>query len=241
MLSPTTTPPRRLSQHGQPNAQGPVQNGAMLRLVHKETKAKLHSHKIKSHVTGQQEVSCFDGSDANDNWRVHYQPDGVFRLQHVETCVPNPLWHAVGSAECVTVTRSGSMLSRPRSGGFLHSHDPQYPEYATAYRTEDHAHMSTLHPSPSALTVFGSLSSVEQLGLPAGGGELCARELALRLWRASDASEQCEPGAQPMQQPQMQVMNVQVPRHGALTVHASPRHAGSVLTDDRCGRQTCTL
>jgi hypothetical protein len=50
-----------------------------------------------------------------------------------------------------------------------------------------------------------------------------------------------QPGAQPMQQPQMQVMNVQVPRHGALTVHASPRHAGSVLTDDRCGRQTCTL
>jgi hypothetical protein len=164
----------------------------MLRLVHKETKAKLHSHKIKSHVTGQQEVSCFDGSDANDNWRVHYQPDGVFRLQHVETCVPNPLWHAVGSAECVTVTRSGSMLSRPRSGGFLHSHDPQYPEYATAYRTEDRAPMSTLHPSPSAPTVFGSLSTVEQLGLPAGGGELCARELALRLWRASDDSEQCD-------------------------------------------------
>ena len=68
-----------------------VAEGAVIRLTHVATRRNLHSHAIRSPVTGQQEVSCFGSEgqgDANCNWRVLLGQDarGALRLQHVSTC-----------------------------------------------------------------------------------------------------------------------------------------------------------
>ena len=64
-----------------------VAEGAVIRLTHVATRRNLHSHAIRSPVTGQQEVSCFGSEgqgDANCNWRVLLGQDasGALRLQH---------------------------------------------------------------------------------------------------------------------------------------------------------------
>ena len=68
-----------------------VAEGAVIRLTHVATRRNLHSHAIRSPVTGQQEVSCYGSEgqgDANCNWRVLLGQDasGALRLQHVSTC-----------------------------------------------------------------------------------------------------------------------------------------------------------
>jgi hypothetical protein len=78
--------------HGEPDpaAGTEVADGAIIRLQHWNTKRNLHSHKIQSPVTGQQEVSAFGAGgqgDTNCNWRVVLQQGerGALRLQHVNT------------------------------------------------------------------------------------------------------------------------------------------------------------
>ena len=48
----------------------PVPCGSSIRLKHANTKGYLHSHQHKSPLSGQQEVSCYDGKDNGDNWKV---------------------------------------------------------------------------------------------------------------------------------------------------------------------------
>jgi dolichyl-phosphate-mannose--protein O-mannosyl transferase len=66
-------------------------NGDIILLFHKNTGKALHSHNIKSSVTGQQEVSAFWRRDANDYWRLdtmgkRYLRKGFnFRLFHKNT------------------------------------------------------------------------------------------------------------------------------------------------------------
>ncbi|ORX54138.1 hypothetical protein DM01DRAFT_1322336 [Hesseltinella vesiculosa] len=48
----------------------PVPCGAVIRLQHSNTKGYLHSHLHQSPLSGQQEVSCFDGNDGGDDWLV---------------------------------------------------------------------------------------------------------------------------------------------------------------------------
>ncbi|KAI9304880.1 MIR motif-containing protein [Cunninghamella echinulata] len=48
----------------------PVPCGAVIRLRHVNTKGYLHSHSHTSPLSGQQEVSCFDGNDGGDDWLV---------------------------------------------------------------------------------------------------------------------------------------------------------------------------
>ncbi|CAO3589992.1 unnamed protein product [Absidia cylindrospora] len=48
----------------------PVPCGAAIRLRHTNTKGYLHSHLHSSPLSGQQEVSCFDGNDGGDDWLV---------------------------------------------------------------------------------------------------------------------------------------------------------------------------
>jgi dolichyl-phosphate-mannose--protein O-mannosyl transferase len=48
----------------------PVACGSIVRLRHTNTKSYLHSHNHKSPLSNQQEVSCYDGKDAGDDWKV---------------------------------------------------------------------------------------------------------------------------------------------------------------------------
>ena len=67
------------------DGEGRVNDGDTLRLIHCETNCALHSHADHpSPTTGQQEVTCFDGRDDNDMWRIEYDGDR-FRLIHCET------------------------------------------------------------------------------------------------------------------------------------------------------------
>jgi len=102
-------------EHGGDPREGPVEDGAIIRLQHVATERNLHSHRIESAVTHQQEVSCFgDGGngDENCNWRVlygqaesgHEEGATAFRLQHVNTC-------------------------DGRDGHYLHSHPHNYPDW----------------------------------------------------------------------------------------------------------------
>ena len=79
--------------HGaaEPERGAAVTEGAVIRLTHVLTRRNLHSHSIRSPVTGQQEVSCYGDEgrgDGNCNWRVLLDQDasGALRLQHVNTC-----------------------------------------------------------------------------------------------------------------------------------------------------------
>ncbi|KAI8078029.1 MIR motif-containing protein [Gilbertella persicaria] len=44
--------------------------GSSIRLRHPNTQGYLHSHQHQSPLSRQQEVSCYDGKDTGDNWRV---------------------------------------------------------------------------------------------------------------------------------------------------------------------------
>ncbi|KAI9033614.1 MIR motif-containing protein, partial [Phycomyces nitens] len=48
----------------------PVPCGSIIRLRHINTNGYLHSHNHKSPLSSQQEVSCYDGHDTGDDWRV---------------------------------------------------------------------------------------------------------------------------------------------------------------------------
>lgn len=71
---------------------GPICNGDVVMLTHYHTEKNLHSHKHKSPVTGQQEVTGFGEKgkgDANDHWIIEFQNpqnqlcmDQIFKLRH---------------------------------------------------------------------------------------------------------------------------------------------------------------
>jgi len=70
----------------------PIANGAIVRLWHSGTGKWVHSHLHRSPISGNQEVSAYEGSDSGDNWKVevssgaaHWMRDGYVRLVHVDT------------------------------------------------------------------------------------------------------------------------------------------------------------
>lgn len=102
--------------HGELNKKGmPIQDGAIVRLEHRNTRRNLHSHPgTESPVTKQQEVTGYgmDGvGDTNDNWRVSLQNDREWKFG-----TPVRLIHV-------------------NTGAALHSH-PTAPEEYTAYQQE---------------------------------------------------------------------------------------------------------
>ena len=65
----------------------PLTTGTVFRLQHVKTKRNLHSHKVTSAVSKQQEVSCFGEwglGDTNCNWRLEFS-GGFIKLIHVNT------------------------------------------------------------------------------------------------------------------------------------------------------------
>ncbi|KAK4516034.1 uncharacterized protein ATC70_010995 [Mucor velutinosus] len=48
----------------------PIPCGSAIRLKHANTQGYLHSHLHQSPLSRQQEVSCYDGKDSGDNWKV---------------------------------------------------------------------------------------------------------------------------------------------------------------------------
>ena len=65
----------------------PLTTGTVFRLQHAKTKRNLHSHKVTSAVSKQQEVSCFGEwglGDTNCNWRLEFS-GGFIKLIHVNT------------------------------------------------------------------------------------------------------------------------------------------------------------
>ncbi|KAI8376565.1 MIR motif-containing protein, partial [Radiomyces spectabilis] len=80
----------------------PVPCGSVIRLRHINTKGYLHSHLHASPLSHQQEVSCFDGQDTGDDWKVecvgssrdYWHREDPIQLLHVDsqaylTCSPN--------------------------------------------------------------------------------------------------------------------------------------------------------
>ncbi|CDS11210.1 hypothetical protein LRAMOSA03473 [Lichtheimia ramosa] len=71
----------------------PVPCGSNIRLQHANTKAYLHSHQHISPLSHQQEVSCFDGEDTGDDWKVqcsssstkHWLREEPVQFVHVDT------------------------------------------------------------------------------------------------------------------------------------------------------------
>ncbi|KAI9013089.1 MIR motif-containing protein [Gaertneriomyces semiglobifer] len=68
----------------------PVKCGTVVRLSHLETGKLLHSHgSHRSPLSGNQEVSAFDGLDRGDDWKLicdgAWSRETGVRLQHVET------------------------------------------------------------------------------------------------------------------------------------------------------------
>lgn len=72
---------------------GVIKCGSHVRLWHVSTEKFLHSHKHASPLSGEQEVSAYDGQDPLDNWIVQCQQrgdqvwmrDADVRLKHGET------------------------------------------------------------------------------------------------------------------------------------------------------------
>jgi dolichyl-phosphate-mannose--protein O-mannosyl transferase len=54
----------------------PVPCGSLIRLKHANTQGYLHSHLHQSPLSRQQEVSCYDGKDNGDNWKVECLQSG---------------------------------------------------------------------------------------------------------------------------------------------------------------------
>ncbi|KAI8987514.1 MIR motif-containing protein [Mycotypha africana] len=49
--------------------------GSIIRLKHVNTQCYLHSHFESSPLSHQQEVSCYDGQDSGDNWKLDCRVD----------------------------------------------------------------------------------------------------------------------------------------------------------------------
>jgi dolichyl-phosphate-mannose--protein O-mannosyl transferase len=70
-----------------------IQCGSKIRLQHMSTRKYLHSHLHKSPLSNQQEVSCYEGQDTGDNWKVHcvdsddtlWGREREVRFEHVDT------------------------------------------------------------------------------------------------------------------------------------------------------------
>ncbi|CAI8055673.1 Stromal cell-derived factor 2 [Geodia barretti] len=116
-----------------------VQCGSVIRLQHVQTRKFLHSHRFKSPLSGNQEVSAFggdDSSDSGDNWEVecsssqaqYWQRDENVRLKHVDT---NAYLHITGHKYGRPIsgqkevsgisTKSSSNLWRAMEGVYLDS------------------------------------------------------------------------------------------------------------------------
>ncbi|KAL0217760.1 hypothetical protein RCL1_008609 [Eukaryota sp. TZLM3-RCL] len=75
------------------SASEPIPCNSRIRLLHLNTKKRLHSHLFTSPLSGQQEVSCFDGLDTGDNWIIEcdaksgptWRRDRAIRLRHEDT------------------------------------------------------------------------------------------------------------------------------------------------------------
>ncbi|KAI7850143.1 MIR motif-containing protein, partial [Circinella umbellata] len=69
----------------------PVPCGSTIRLRHANTKNYLHSHLHSSPLSRQQEVSCFDGEDTGDDWKVecssgkYWTREAPIQLSHIES------------------------------------------------------------------------------------------------------------------------------------------------------------
>jgi dolichyl-phosphate-mannose--protein O-mannosyl transferase len=72
----------------------PIECGSLIRLTHQSTRRNLHSHKVESVLSKQQEVTAFgqgDGlGDGGDDWRVvcrekYWMRGAPVRLQHKDT------------------------------------------------------------------------------------------------------------------------------------------------------------
>ncbi|KAI9476953.1 hypothetical protein LPJ78_000914 [Coemansia sp. RSA 989] len=81
----------------------PVECGRAVRLINSDSDHSLHSHAAhKSPISGQQEVSGFDGRDAGDMWTVEcsgtWRRESPVLLRHVDTgkylvSLPNKKYH----------------------------------------------------------------------------------------------------------------------------------------------------
>ncbi|CEG72984.1 hypothetical protein RMATCC62417_08453 [Rhizopus microsporus] len=68
----------------------PVPCGSIIRLKHVNTRSYLHSHAHQSPLSRQQEVSCYDGQDSGDDWKVecdgqYWTRENVVQLAHQDT------------------------------------------------------------------------------------------------------------------------------------------------------------
>lgn len=76
-----------------------LKKGDRVRLQHINTKSYVHSHSYKSPLSGNNEVSCFDGHDAGDDWIVepvnsqYWTLEERVRFKHADT---NYYLHATG-------------------------------------------------------------------------------------------------------------------------------------------------
>jgi dolichyl-phosphate-mannose--protein O-mannosyl transferase len=61
----------------------------IIQLEHLKTKKRLHSHRVASPISNQQEVSCYDQPDSGDNWKVicqgSWKREAEISLLHVDT------------------------------------------------------------------------------------------------------------------------------------------------------------
>ncbi|KAI7872158.1 stromal cell-derived factor 2 [Spinellus fusiger] len=112
----------------------PVPCGSTVRLLHVNTKGYLHSHSHTSPLSSQQEVSCYDGQNAGDDWRVvcsqsHWLREEPVQLVHVESqtylaCTHNQYGHPIpGQYEVVTIKSSSQQTYwAVKEGVFFASH-----------------------------------------------------------------------------------------------------------------------
>lgn len=73
----------------------PIKSGSTIRLMHQATRRNLHSHNVKSPLSGNQEVSCFGDQgvgDSGDKWVVEtasgkglWKRGDVVYFKHIDT------------------------------------------------------------------------------------------------------------------------------------------------------------
>ena len=131
-----------------------VKKGMKIRLQHKESGRWLHSHRIRSMMTNNQEVSCFgdvNNSDDSDVWRVtwsgggkHWESGDKFYLQHDITKhylgslgleYPQPLQ---GQKEVVAMrTKTADTLFSVAEGIYFPQRAPPKPQAAEKKKDSD--------------------------------------------------------------------------------------------------------
>jgi len=103
-----------------PSGVTPVTCGSKIRLEHTGSNKNLHTHKFKSPISGNQEVSAYGDDqgegDDNDNWFVecegkYWVKEGIFQLRNVLTGV-----YLSGSPEHAFNSRNGCGNGCPVSG-----------------------------------------------------------------------------------------------------------------------------